>query len=133
EARCRQAIDVARCGYVITGQRDAAAAGAAEPFAIRSVNGRSDETPPEALFCVYFTSGSSGRPKAAAAPASGILRIAFDAGLRFSESTRMLQLAPPPWDAFALELWCPLIRGGTTIIHPQPLPTAESIRSHSVR
>lgn len=67
-------------------------------------------------FCVFFTSGSTGTPKAAAAPHAGVIRLARDPRLRFGPTSTMLQTAPVGWDAFAMELWCPLLSGGTTVV-----------------
>jgi non-ribosomal peptide synthetase component F len=124
EARRHEASRAARCTYSISSAE-------IEPTSLAvDIAALSTSAPelfaPEVL-CFFVTSGSSGRPKIVPAPARGVLRIAFDPGLHFSAGTRMLQLAPSPWDAFALELWCPLVRGGATVIHDDPLPTGASI------
>ncbi|MFF0248943.1 AMP-binding protein [Streptosporangium sandarakinum] len=67
--------------------------------------------------CVFLTSGSTGEPKAVAASHKAIVRIALDPVLGFGGGTRMPQTAPCPWDAFAMELWCPLAHGGTSMLH----------------
>jgi mycobactin peptide synthetase MbtE len=124
-ARVSQAIEVARCGHVLIGRDCRSVAdllGSAE-LLDRGADGATAHN----VCCVYFTSGSSGAPKAAAAPATGILRIALDPAVRFSPRTRMLQLAVQSWDAFSLEAWCPLINGGTCVIHTESFPTVDSI------
>ncbi|UNO40783.1 AMP-binding protein [Streptomyces sp. MST-110588] len=70
--------------------------------------------------CVFFTSGSSGTPKAALVRHRSVLRVARDPLLGFGRAgsaLRMLQAAPSPWDAFAMELWSPLVHGGTVVVH----------------
>ncbi|MFF4404971.1 amino acid adenylation domain-containing protein [Streptomyces sp. NPDC001404] len=66
--------------------------------------------------CVFFTSGSTGTPKSVLATHRGLLRIAEDPTLAFDGTTCMLQSAAVPWDAFAMELWAPLVHGGTTVL-----------------
>ncbi|WP_370945497.1 non-ribosomal peptide synthetase [Amycolatopsis sp. cg5] len=66
--------------------------------------------------CVFFTSGSTGRPKAVLATHAGVLRVAFDPLLAFSARTSMLQAAATAWDIFAMEVWAPLVHGGTVVL-----------------
>ncbi|MFB6436974.1 AMP-binding protein [Streptomyces sp. NPDC056411] len=85
--------------------------------AFRPVDGDTDDPA-----CVFFTSGSSGTPKAALVRHRSILRIARDPLLglgRAGDGLCMLQAAPSPWDAFAMELWSPLVHGGTVVVHRQ--------------
>lgn len=126
-ARVRQAIGIADCAHVLTGSdcRTVTDLLRSAWVRTRATAGRTVGTGD--VCCVYFTSGSTGRPKAAAAPATGILRVALDPVMRFSSRTRMLQLAVQSWDAFSLEAWCPLIAGGTCVIHAEPYPAADSI------
>ncbi len=74
--------------------------------------------------CVFSTSGSTGQPRAALAPHAGTVRCALDPAMGFDADTRMLQISPLGWDAMSLELWGPLINGGTSVLftgtHPGP-------------
>ncbi|SDX20607.1 Acyl-CoA synthetase (AMP-forming)/AMP-acid ligase II [Amycolatopsis xylanica] len=70
--------------------------------------------------CVFFTSGSTGRPKAVLATHAGVLRVAFDPLLAFSARTSMLQAASTAWDIFAMEVWAPLVHGGTVVLGDGP-------------
>ena len=79
-------------------------------------------------FCVFFTSGSSGAPKAALSPHAGVIRVARDPSLALGRTTVMLQSAPVGWDAFALELWGPLIHGGTVVLQHAAELTAGDIK-----
>ncbi|MGH3877970.1 MAG: amino acid adenylation domain-containing protein [Actinophytocola sp.] len=66
---------------------------------------------------VFFTSGSTGEPKAVLSPHRATLRL-FDGCTfaRFDRDTVMIQSAAVPWDAFALELWGPLTTGGSAVL-----------------
>ncbi|AGT86008.1 AMP-binding protein [Amycolatopsis mediterranei] len=70
-----------------------------------------------APFCVFLTSGSTGVPKAALAPHSGVARTALDRRHGHDGRIVSLQQANPAWDVFAFELWVPLIKGGTAVLH----------------
>ncbi|WP_411143364.1 amino acid adenylation domain-containing protein [Streptomyces sp. x-80] len=78
--------------------------------------------------CVMFTSGSTGRPKGVVAPHRAAVRIFFGQDfLDFGPDRIWLQAAPMSWDAFALELWGPLLHGGTCVLHPGSAPDPEVI------
>jgi mycobactin peptide synthetase MbtE len=75
---------------------------------------------------VFFTSGTTGPPKAVLSPHRAILRLVR--GCPFAPlgpATVMPQAAPAPWDAFALELWGVLLTGGTSVgLDERPLTPA---------
>jgi amino acid adenylation domain-containing protein len=75
---------------------------------------------------VFFTSGSTGEPKAVLAPHRAISRLFDDCTFAdFDASVVMAQIAAVPWDAFALELWGPLLTGGTcALVTERPLTPA---------
>ncbi|TLF61615.1 non-ribosomal peptide synthetase, partial [Nonomuraea sp. KC401] len=89
----------------------------------------------DGVACVMYTSGSTGRPKGVAAPHRAIVAtvtgqdyVPFDAV--------WLQCSPVSWDAFALELWGPLLSGGTCVLHPgqrpDPMVMARLAAEHGV-
>ncbi|MET7311736.1 amino acid adenylation domain-containing protein [Streptomyces sp. NPDC005571] len=89
------------------------------------------------IACVMFTSGSTGRPKGVAAPHHAI--TATVTGQDYAEFGRgavWLQCAPASWDAFALELWGPLLSGGTCVLYPgtrpDPLVIRQLIERHGI-
>lgn len=90
----------------------------------------------ESVACVMFTSGSTGRPKAVAAPHRAIIStIVGQHYTRFGPDTVWLQCAPISWDAFALELWGPLLSGGACVIHPgspDPLRMAQLVARYGI-
>lgn len=90
----------------------------------------------ESVACVIFTSGSTGRPKAVAAPHRAIVStIVGQHYTRFGPDTVWLQCAPISWDAFALELWGPLLSGGACVIHPgspDPLQMARLVARYGI-
>ena len=67
---------------------------------------------------VMFTSGSTGKPKGVIVPHRAILRLVVNADyISFSESEVFLQLSPLSFDASTLEIWGPLLNGGTCVLH----------------
>jgi amino acid adenylation domain-containing protein len=83
---------------------------------------------PDDVACVMFTSGSTARPKAVAAPHSAIVAtLTGQDFLRFAPDSVWLQCAPVSWDAFALELWGALLSGGTCVLQPGQLPDPQRI------
>ncbi|MGW4799604.1 non-ribosomal peptide synthetase, partial [Nonomuraea sp. NPDC004297] len=90
----------------------------------------------DGVACVMFTSGSTGRPKGVAAPHLAI--TATVTGQEYAPfDTVWLQCSPASWDAFALELWGPLLSGGTCVLYPgarpDPVVLARLAAEHGVR
>jgi amino acid adenylation domain-containing protein len=72
---------------------------------------------------VLFTSGSTGMPKAVCVSHRAVARLVLNVDyVNLDAGTRFLQLAPLSFDASTLEIWGPLLNGGTVVIHPQDLP-----------
>lgn len=80
--------------------------------------------------CVFFTSGTTGRPKGVLTPHGATARL-FRPGTfaRFDADTVIPLAAPMAWDAFSLELWAALLNGGTSVLVDEPYLSAESLRS----
>ncbi len=78
-----------------------------------------DETGPEDLAYILFTSGTTGSPKGVAVPHRAIARLVFDQEYaRFGADRRFLQLASLSFDAATFEIWGPLLHGGTCVLYP---------------
>lgn len=72
--------------------------------------------PPDATAYIMFTSGSTGEPKGVAVPHRGVVRLAHNTNFaRFGPHTRSAFYSNPAFDASTLEIWCPLLNGGTVI------------------
>lgn len=87
--------------------------------------------------CVMFTSGSTGRPKGIVASHSAITgTLTGQDFASFGAGAVWLQCSPVSWDAFALELWGPLLNGGLCVLHPgqrpDPVVMAALVERHPV-
>jgi amino acid adenylation domain-containing protein len=135
-ARLRDMMtDVA--GTVIVSRRDLAAERLRIPATVvfiddpvRSVGPAASRLgQPEGAACVMFTSGSTGRPKGIVAPHAAITgTLVGQEYAGFGPGSVWLQCSPVSWDAFALELWGPLVNGGTCVLHPGSRPDPVVIR-----
>lgn len=66
---------------------------------------------------VMFTSGSTGEPKGVAVPQRAIVRLVRDTNYaQFGPATRAAVYSNPSFDASTLELWAPLLNGGTAVV-----------------
>ncbi|WP_354638570.1 amino acid adenylation domain-containing protein [Kitasatospora camelliae] len=79
--------------------------------------------------CVFFTSGTTGRPKGVVTPHRATVRLFRPGGFaRFDSDTVMPQAAPVPWDGYSLELWSVLLNGGTSLIVDEPYLSPDLLR-----
>ncbi len=86
---------------------------------------------PENLAYVIYTSGSTGEPKGSEVPHRSIPGFIFGADyVGFDEATVLLQHSSVSWDAFTLELWSALLRGGRSVLAQQRVLSAEDIRKY---
>ena len=73
----------------------------------------------EAAAYVMFTSGSTGTPKGVVVPHRAIIRLIDRPNfMPLGQDTRFLHLAPLSFDASTLEIWAPLLNGGTCVLFP---------------
>ncbi|MEV4380660.1 AMP-binding protein [Streptosporangium sp. NPDC049644] len=69
----------------------------------------------DAACCVYFTSGSTGEPKAALSTHRAVLRTILPIEPDYPDvPVHMSATAAVSWDIFTFEIWYPLVHGGTT-------------------
>jgi amino acid adenylation domain-containing protein len=92
---------------------------------------------PDDAACLMFTSGSTGAPKAVLAPHRALVASLTDQSfVDFGPAQVYLQSAPVSWDAFARQLFGPLLAGGTSVLQPgqrpDPVRMAEAVRRHGV-
>lgn len=79
----------------------------------------------EALAYVMYTSGSTGQPKGVEIRHRSILRLVMDADyIELGPDTKFLHAAPLGFDASTLEIWGPLLNGGSVVVHEEAVPTA---------
>ncbi|WP_051766799.1 non-ribosomal peptide synthetase [Saccharothrix syringae] len=108
---------------VLDDPRDAALV-AARPTAAPGV-----PVDPADVACVMFTSGSTGTPKGVVAPHRALVgTLLSQEYVDFSPDQVWLQCSPVSWDAFALELFGPLLSGATCVLQPGPTPEPALVR-----
>jgi amino acid adenylation domain-containing protein len=86
---------------------------------------------------VFFTSGTTGRPKVVVSPHQAITRLFQPGGLAgFGPMHATPQAAPVPWDMYAFEVWGQLVSGGTTVLvgddHLMPRTLRELVTASGV-
>lgn len=83
---------------------------------------------PERAAYVAFTSGTTGVPKGAMVPCRGVVRLALDTELFPAGAyERYVRLAPLAFDASTIEIFYPLLAGGTIEVHPDPHVTPNAL------
>jgi amino acid adenylation domain-containing protein len=93
-----------------------------DPVSIRSQPARDDtlglpDVGPMERAYIMFTSGSTGEPKGIEVAQRNILRLVKNTDfMPLNSETRFLMNSPVPFDASTLEIWGPLLNGGTWII-----------------
>jgi amino acid adenylation domain-containing protein len=86
---------------------------------------------------VMYTSGSTGEPKGIEICHKSILRLVCSVDyVRLGKDDAVLHAAPLGFDASTLEIWGPLLNGGTCVLHHESVPTgaglSATIKSHGV-
>ncbi|WP_017348401.1 non-ribosomal peptide synthetase [Pantoea sp. A4] len=88
---------------------------------------------------LIYTSGSTGVPKGVLVPHRAISRLIFNSGVgEFQPGERMALAANTAFDASTLEIWGPLLTGGTCVVIPaetllSPAELVQVLRQHHVR
>ncbi len=86
------------------------------------------------LAFVLFTSGSTGRPKGVMVAHRNVVRLLKENWFAdFRPGDVVLQLAPMAFDASTLEVWGPLLSGGTVAVFPPHSPTLDELGDALVR
>lgn len=98
----------------------------------------SEQVPPQTLSIaqrsalhpayIMYTSGSTGTPKGVMIPHRAIVRLVYRQYFaQLGTSTVMLHAAPLAFDASTIEIWGPLLNGGTCVVHPEAVPTGKGL------
>ncbi len=92
---------------------------------------------PEAVAYMMYTSGSTGNPKGAMIPHRAIVRLVQNNDFAsFNPEEVFLAFAPVSFDASTLEIWGPLLNGGTLAIYPPKFDSIEQfeevLKRHAV-
>ncbi|WP_078940938.1 non-ribosomal peptide synthetase [Streptomyces sp. XY152] len=65
---------------------------------------------------VFYTSGTTGRPKGVEVTDDGVLRLAAPGYIELGPGRRYGCLSNPAFDALSFEVWTPLLTGGTCVV-----------------
>jgi amino acid adenylation domain-containing protein len=89
------------------------------------------------LAYVMYTSGSTGQPKGVMVENRAVVRLVRNTNFcTFGPEEVFLQFAPVSFDASTLEIWGPLLNGGTLVLMPSQAASLEdigrTIREHGV-
>ncbi|WP_431934529.1 condensation domain-containing protein, partial [Nonomuraea jabiensis] len=84
--------------------------------------------PPSAGAYVMYTSGSTGTPKGVLGTHADVVALAADDCFGTAHE-RWLWYSPQAFDATTLEVWVPLLRGGTVVIADDGVDTAAIMRA----
>ncbi|MFC4465703.1 amino acid adenylation domain-containing protein [Streptomyces xiangluensis] len=76
------------------------------------------QAPPAAgeVSFLFYTSGTTGRPKGVEVRDAGVMRLARPGYIRIEPGLRYSCLANPAFDALSFEVWVPLLTGGCCVI-----------------
>ncbi len=138
EARLQQLLHIASPTAIITSEKDRARLSALSEKDIATVacwqsswqEELATALPPprddmDKLAYVSFTSGSTGTPKGVCITHRNVVRL-VDGSATYTEcgpGERWLRFAPLAFDASTLEIFGPLLKGGTIVIFPDRLPS----------
>ncbi|MCT8285390.1 non-ribosomal peptide synthase/polyketide synthase [Xanthomonas translucens pv. translucens] len=87
---------------------------------------------------VMYTSGSSGSPKGVLVPHQAVLNLVRDPDYaRWQTDDRFAFASNPAFDSSTLEVWAPLLSGGSVVVVPQevildPSVLAQFVRTHAI-
>ncbi|MEU6819221.1 amino acid adenylation domain-containing protein [Streptomyces atriruber] len=82
---------------------------------VRTADGPPPAAPAPVSF-VFYTSGTTGRPKGVEVRDAGILRLADPEFLPDAQGARFAFLSNPAFDALSFEVWTPLLTGGCCVV-----------------
>ncbi len=88
-----------------------------------------NQSSPDNLAYVMYTSGSTGQPKGIGIPHPGIVRLVKNTNyISFSPKEVFLQFAPSSFDASTLEIWGSLLNGARLVVFPNAdVPSLEEL------
>jgi len=105
--------------------RSAKAAGAA-------IAAGAPHSPAEASF-LFYTSGTTGKPKGVQVRDAGILRLAMPGYIDICGGERFSWMSNPAFDALSFEVWTPLMTGGSCVVVPDEVVATPDLLEEMIR
>ncbi|MDJ0841273.1 MAG: non-ribosomal peptide synthase/polyketide synthase, partial [Acidobacteriota bacterium] len=91
-----------------------------EERASNRVDGHRRPSSADHIAYIMYTSGSTGKPKGTLIPHRAVIRLVRQTDyVRLEPGVRVANIATPAFDAATLEIWGPLLNGGTAVIAPK--------------
>lgn len=87
-----------------------------EPDAVGSDHGSITPNRPAPASFLFYTSGTTGRPKGVQVQDAGILRLAEPGYINLPAGARFSWMSNPAFDALSFEVWTPLLTGGCCVV-----------------
>ncbi len=92
----------------------------------------SPHSPAPASF-LFYTSGTTGRPKGVQVRDAGILRLAMPGYIDIPAGSRFSWMSNPAFDAMSFEVWTPLLTGGCCVVVSDEVVTTPDLLAETIR
>lgn len=88
---------------------------------------------PAAASFLFYTSGTTGKPKGVQVCDAGILRLAMPGYIDIAGGDRFSWMSNPAFDALSFEVWTPLMTGGSCVVVPDEVVATPDLLEEMIR